>query len=804
MRCSRRQSYDLVVAVFAEAHTGGHQAWEYRRDAKGDGPRPDHGMGDALLRLYRAVDDEIGRIVDALPPTATVVVTSSVGMLSQYPIEELLEDFCRRLGYQASPQPAASSGPPPRRSITSMLRSLVPERARNLISRFLPFDVQARLMSEKFASSTDWSRTTAYAPPGYYTGCIRVNLRGREPNGIVAPGAEYDALLSRLEEDLHALRDAETGAPVIARTVRTREAFGDDGAPRASRPHRVLERARSSASARSSSSRGADAGATRVHRGSHQPRKGCSSRRQRRFARRGDCPTSARCALPRCSRCWRRLRLPRDDRLAAARLAHAVVRLRRYRNLMAALAVSSSGTPQTSSVAELVRVVLVAGSGPAGIARTMRHLGAQTARRRMEVLVVAESSAGFDLAALGGGEFAACRIVEMGPITERGAAAAIGMRAATSPTVVGLIEDHSYPEPEWAEALLSAHTAGGAGVGPAVEQREPRVGGELGELHPRRTGASRRRLPGGERPAALAQLGPYKRDALAPFGDRLGALLEWEGALQAELRARGHTLYLEPAARTHHNNVSAAVVHRRPEHAARAIPAAQRAERERWPAWRRMLQAAAFPLFPLLQLRHVRLPVPSSPRPRGYPRPLGMPLGCSRAVRSLGSAHRRRAGLLAGEDDAVARMEDYELHRARASSRRASRSNGAPVPRELRATMRVLVTGATGFLGGAVARRLAARRPRRARARACDRRCRHRSRQRGSTVVRGDVRDEDAVALAVRGCSHVIHLAAAKSGALAHQEDVNVRGTRRSCWTRRARLASSVRRTAARSACTAS
>jgi predicted AlkP superfamily phosphohydrolase/phosphomutase len=224
-------AYDLVVAVFAEAHTGGHQVWEYRRDAKGDGPRPDQGLGDALLRLYRAVDDEIGRIVDALPPTATVFVTSSVGMLSQYPTEELMESFCRQLGYQATPQPAATSDTPARRSVTSVLRGLVPERARNFVSRFLPFDVQARLLSEKFAASTDWSRTTAYAPPGYYTGCLRVNLRGREPNGIVAPGAEYDEVLARLEEDLRALRDAETGEPVIARTLRTREAFGDDVHP---------------------------------------------------------------------------------------------------------------------------------------------------------------------------------------------------------------------------------------------------------------------------------------------------------------------------------------------------------------------------------------------------------------------------------------------------------------------------------------------------------------------------------------------------------------------------------------------
>ncbi len=223
--------HDLVVAVFAEAHTGGHQAWEYRRDAKGDGPRADHGMGDALLRLYRAVDDEIGRIVAALPPSATVFVTSSVGLLAQYPIEELTESFCRQLGYQAAPQATPSDGAPQKRTLTSVLRSLVPERARNLVSRFLPFHVQARLLSEKFAASTDWSRTTAYAPPGYYTGCVRVNLQGREPMGIVAPGVEYDAVLARLEEDFHALRHAETGEPVIARTVRTREAFGGEVHP---------------------------------------------------------------------------------------------------------------------------------------------------------------------------------------------------------------------------------------------------------------------------------------------------------------------------------------------------------------------------------------------------------------------------------------------------------------------------------------------------------------------------------------------------------------------------------------------
>ena len=58
--------------------------------------------------------------------------------------------------------------------------------------------------------NVDWSRTTAYALglQGLY-----VNLAGREEQGIVAPGAEYEALLDRLEADLLAMVDERTAAP---------------------------------------------------------------------------------------------------------------------------------------------------------------------------------------------------------------------------------------------------------------------------------------------------------------------------------------------------------------------------------------------------------------------------------------------------------------------------------------------------------------------------------------------------------------------------------------------------------------
>ena len=90
--------------------------------------------------------------------------------------------------------------------------------------------------------------------------------------------------------------------------------------------------------------------------------------------------------------------------------------------------------------------------------------------------------------------------------------------------------------------------------------------------------------------------------------------------------------------------------------------------------------------------------------------------------------------------------------------------------------MRVLVTGATGFVGGAVARRLA-REGHDVRALARPTADIARLVAAGIDVVPGDVRDSDSLALAVRGCSHVIHLAAAKSGSSALMDEVNVRGT---------------------------
>src|SRR5256714_7800720 len=68
----------------------------------------------------------------------------------------------------------------------------------------------------------DWKRTVAWGDGGYY-GRLFLNVRGREPNGSVDPGA-YDDLRTELIEKLEKLGDEE-GRPIGTRVHRPEELY---------------------------------------------------------------------------------------------------------------------------------------------------------------------------------------------------------------------------------------------------------------------------------------------------------------------------------------------------------------------------------------------------------------------------------------------------------------------------------------------------------------------------------------------------------------------------------------------------
>ena len=67
----------------------------------------------------------------------------------------------------------------------------------------------------------DWSQTAAFCHPADNQGYVRLNLRGRERDGIVDP-AQADALLASIAAGLATFTDPD-GAPAVARVDRVAE-----------------------------------------------------------------------------------------------------------------------------------------------------------------------------------------------------------------------------------------------------------------------------------------------------------------------------------------------------------------------------------------------------------------------------------------------------------------------------------------------------------------------------------------------------------------------------------------------------
>jgi predicted AlkP superfamily phosphohydrolase/phosphomutase len=201
-----REAWDLFVAVFGESHAAGHQLWHLHdeRHPRFDPAARAAAGGDPLLKVYRALDEEVGRLLAAVPEEATAVILLSHGMAAHHDGTHLLDEILLRLDRGAAPRLSGALKPavPALRHWAERLR--VPVALRGALGQRLRGDgARARARRRFFAE-----------PNNSVYGGIRFNLAGREPSGRVARG-DVDGLAVWLEAELRALVNVATGGPVV-------------------------------------------------------------------------------------------------------------------------------------------------------------------------------------------------------------------------------------------------------------------------------------------------------------------------------------------------------------------------------------------------------------------------------------------------------------------------------------------------------------------------------------------------------------------------------------------------------------
>jgi hypothetical protein len=256
----------------------------------------------------------------------------------------------------------------------------------------------------------------------------------------------------------------------------------------------------------------------------------------------------------------------------------------------------------TRSTAPEMSVVVVSLDSYERIRLTIAALRAQTAKRRLEIVIVAPSRDVLNLDEADLREFFSFQIVEVGAIRSTGGAIAAGFQKAHAP-VVAYAEEHSYPFPTWAEALLLAHRKPWAAVGAAIVNANPGTIISWANLFTDFGPSVEPALAGVTSHLAWHHTS-YKRELLSGYEtEQLQNYLETEGFLHQALQDRGYQLYFEPAAKSNHVNVSTIFSLIRCEFVGGRLYGAARVRHHKWSKARRLLYILGSPLIPALRLR---------------------------------------------------------------------------------------------------------------------------------------------------------------------------------------------------------
>jgi len=166
--------WDLFCVGYCDAHDVGHQSWHWH-----DTSNPAHPAdlvakhGDPLLQSYQGMDTAIGRLLESAKPEQVFLV-AGLGMdkqsLCNTGLQQILAHYC---GIDGSRD----------------------------------FTIQQRKQMPYFE-----------LPHNMHGGAVRINLKGRESNGMIEHD-DYDRVLADLTEKFHRLEDADTGKPIVKEVI---------------------------------------------------------------------------------------------------------------------------------------------------------------------------------------------------------------------------------------------------------------------------------------------------------------------------------------------------------------------------------------------------------------------------------------------------------------------------------------------------------------------------------------------------------------------------------------------------------
>jgi predicted AlkP superfamily phosphohydrolase/phosphomutase len=206
----KRDPWDFFMVHFQPVDHLQHVFWD------------EEGM-QYIERGYELIDKALGQVLEEAGEDTNVFVVSDHGFGR---IEKFvfLGQFLRQEGFlsRTDGEVSAKAGLGfLARKVERTLKRALPFRIRGALRRRMP-GLRNRIVAIGDSSDVDWSKTTAYATGMY--GNVNVNLKGREPQGIVDP-EDYEKTRDELIASISRIEDPDTGENIVEAVYKREEVY---------------------------------------------------------------------------------------------------------------------------------------------------------------------------------------------------------------------------------------------------------------------------------------------------------------------------------------------------------------------------------------------------------------------------------------------------------------------------------------------------------------------------------------------------------------------------------------------------
>ncbi len=232
--CLDLENWDFFFGVFSGSHCVGHHFWHFMdpRHPQYD-PQAPSTLTTAIRDVYRAIDEGVATLLEKMHPETHVLVVLSHGMGPFFEGSHLIDLVLERLeinppdnGTSRLATTEADDDDETTKTKIWNMRHLLPASVRQMLKPYLPTHLLTALWSWTHPEPTPWPRMRAFSVPSNdMTGAIRINVRGRDPAGLVEPGREYEVLCRQLSDAFWALENPDTGRRAVQWVARASDLY---------------------------------------------------------------------------------------------------------------------------------------------------------------------------------------------------------------------------------------------------------------------------------------------------------------------------------------------------------------------------------------------------------------------------------------------------------------------------------------------------------------------------------------------------------------------------------------------------